>query len=273
VEDLGSQGMLPTHPELLDFLAQQYRDDCHWSLKKFLKTIVLSQTYQRSSVVPANNTDPRNQWLARGPRYRLTAEMVRDQALAVSGLLSEKIGGKSVMPQQPEGLWKSTYNATKWITAPGEDRYRRGLYTFWKRTTPYPSMITFDAGSREVCQVRRIHTNTPLQALVTLNDPVYLEAATGLAKRMTGDAKDDKAKAERGLRLALIRPAKEAEINAILEAHQAALEEFKANPDSAKAFLKEANATAPNGQSEPDYAAWSVAASVILNLDELITRG
>ena len=271
-EDFGSQGTLPTHPALLDFLALRYRDGCHWSLKQLLKTIVLSETYQRSSVIAPDNTDPRNLWLARGPRFRLTAEMVRDQALAVSGLLSEKIGGKSVMPPQPEGLWKSTYSTAKWVTAPGEDRYRRGLYTFWKRTTPYPSMITFDAGSREVCQVRRIHTNTPLQALVTMNDPVYLEAAAALARRMIKDAKDDRAKAARGLRLALIRPAKPAEIEAVIEANRAAKDEFQANAGSAEAFLKDANAIVPAGMKADDYAAWSVAASVILNLDELVTR-
>ncbi len=270
-EDLGSQGTLPTHPALLDWLALSYRDDCHWSLKKLLKTIVMSDAYQRSSVVPNPNPDPRNLWLSRGPRFRLTAEMVRDQALAVSGLLSEKVGGKSVMPPQPDGLWKSTYSAAKWVTAPGEDRYRRGLYTFWKRTTPYPSMITFDAGSREVCQVRRIHTNTPLQALVTLNDPVYLEAAAALARRMTSISGDERAKAARGLRLALIRPAKEAEIDAILEARNAALEEFKANASAAKDLLKNANVN--SSDNEADTAAWTVAASVILNLDELVTRG
>ncbi len=272
-EDFGSQGMLPSNPALLDWLALHYRDDCHWSLKKLLKTIVMSDTYQRSSIMGKEaSSDPRNIWLARGPRYRLTAEMVRDQALAVSGLLSDKIGGKSVMPPQPDGLWKSTYSAAKWVTAPGEDRYRRGLYTFWKRTTPYPSMITFDAGSREVCQIRRIHTNTPLQALVTMNDPVYLEAAAALARRMISDCKDDRTRAARGLRLALIRPAKDGEIDAVIEACQAAREEFKIDAGSSTAFLKDANASAPAGVSDSDFAAWSVAASVVLNLDELVTR-
>jgi hypothetical protein len=272
-EDFGSQGTLPTNPALLDWLASHYRDDCHWSLKRLLKTMVLSATYQRSSLMSDHaSDDTRNLWLARSPRYRLTAEMVRDQALAVSGLLSDKIGGKSVMPPQPDGLWKSTYSTAKWITAPGEDRYRRGLYTFWKRTTPYPSMITFDAGSREVCQIRRIHTNTPLQALVTMNDPVYLEAAAALAKRMISDGKDDRARATRGLRLALIRPAKAAEVDAVVEAYEAAKEEFKANASSAKAFLKDANAMVPSELEETDYAAWAVAASVILNLDEVVTR-
>ena len=268
-EDFGSQGMLPSNPALLDWLALSYRDDCHWSLKKLLKTIVMSETYQRSSVMGSDAAaDPRNLWLARGPRFRLTAEMVRDQALAVSGLLSPKLGGKSVMPPQPDGLWKSTYSAAKWVTAKDEDRYRRGLYTFWKRTTPYPSMITFDAGSREVCQVRRIHTNTPLQALVTLNDTVYLEASAALAERMLAEGKDARAHAARGLRLALIRPAKAGEIDAVVEAYEAAKAEFAANAGAAAKFLKEANV----GVGGIEEAAWAVAASVILNLDEVVTR-
>lgn len=273
-EDFGSQGALPSHPELLDWLAVHYRDDCRWSLKKLLKTIIMSSVYQQAFVLDEKRKelDPQNVWLSRGPRFRLTAEMVRDQALAVAGLLSGKLGGKSVMPPQPDGLWKSTYNAAKWETAAGEDRYRRGLYTYWKRTTPYPSMITFDAGSREVCQMRRVATNTPLQALVTMNDPVYLEAAGALAKRMIADRADDCLRAERGLRLALIRPAREEEIAAVLDAFRAAVDEFQADQDAAKAFLKELNVAPPAGADEANFAAWSVAASVILNLDELLTR-
>jgi len=278
-EDFGSQGALPSHPELLDWLSLHYRDDCRWSLKKLLKMIVTSETYRQAFVLDARRRelDPRNVWLSRGPRFRLTAEMVRDQALAVSGLLSDKIGGKSVMPPQPDGLWRSTYNAAKWVSAVGEDRYRRGLYTYWKRTTPYPSMIAFDAGSREVCQVRRIQTNTPLQALVTMNDPVYLEAAAALAKRMLaagpGDAaKDDAAKAERGLRLALIRSVSEQEIALVVEAYDAARHEFADDADAASTFLQEAGASPPEGVDAATFAAWTVAASVIVNLDEFLTR-
>ena len=145
----------------------------------------MSRTYRQSSNVndKALAVDPRNRLLSRGPRFRLSAEMVRDQALAVSGLLTNKTGGPSVMPPQPPGIWKSTYSGEKWKNAEGEDRYRRGLYTYLKRTSPYPAMTTFDAGSGEVCQIRRIRTNTPLQALITLNDVVYLEAAGQLAKQ------------------------------------------------------------------------------------------
>ncbi len=165
---------------LLDWLAIDFRDH-GWSLKQLLKTIVMSSTYRQSSVISETKLakDPQNRLLSRGPRFRMSAEMIRDQALAASGLLSYKIGGPSVMPPQPDGVWKSTYSDRKWVNAEGEDRYRRGLYTYWKRTSPYPAMTTFDAGSGEVCLMRRVRTNTPLQALITLNDPAYFEAAGG----------------------------------------------------------------------------------------------
>ncbi|HZL88907.1 MAG TPA: DUF1549 and DUF1553 domain-containing protein, partial [Pirellulaceae bacterium] len=274
-EDFGAQGSPPSHPYLLDWLAVHYRDDCHWSLKQLVRSIVTSSTYQQAFVVDANRRehDPRNVWLSRGSRQRLSAEVVRDQALAISGLLSAKMGGPSVMPPQPDGLWKSTYNASKWVTSSGEDRYRRGIYTYWKRTTPYPSMITFDAGSREVCLVRRIHTNTPLQALVTLNDPVYLEAAAALAKRII-QATDhgESCKAALGLRLALTRMPTGKEIELLEKLYEEALAEFSARPDAAEALLKEANSTPPEGVSASEHAAWTVVASAILNLDELLMR-
>src|SRR5207244_3435749 len=177
---------LPSHPELLDWLAVEFMDR-GWDMKAMLKTIVTSATYrQSSSVTPILLAkDPRSRLLARYPRRRLDAEFVRDQALALSGLLSGKIGGPSVYPPQPEGLWQAAFNGERtWPNSTGEDRYRRGLYTFWRRTVPYPSMATFDAPSRETCTVRRIRTNTPLQAFVTLNDPVYVEAAQALARRV-----------------------------------------------------------------------------------------
>ncbi|NDD66011.1 MAG: DUF1553 domain-containing protein, partial [Acidobacteria bacterium] len=168
-EDFGAQGSAPTNPELLDWLAATYRDQ-GWSLKRLIRTIVLTQTYrQASEITPSlREADPRNTFASRGARYRLSAETIRDQALSIAGLLSTKMGGPPVMPPQPSGLWRSTYNGQKWIDSEGEDRYRRGLYTYLKRTTPYPLMTTFDAGSGEVCQIRRLRTNTPLQALVTL---------------------------------------------------------------------------------------------------------
>ena len=165
-EDFGAQGALPTHPELLDWLATEFVAG-KWSQKAILRTIVRSATYRQSSAVSAalEERDPYNRLLARGPRVRMEAEMVRDTALAASGLLSPKMYGPSVYPLQPPGIWNMPYNSDKWTTSEGEDRYRRSLYTFWRRTSPYPSFMTFDATSREFCQVRRVRTNTPLQAL------------------------------------------------------------------------------------------------------------
>ena len=186
VEDMGTQGIQPTHRELLDYLAVEFMETDHWSVKKLLKKIVMSATYrQQSSASPeVIAKDPYNKLLARGPRVRLSAEAVHDQALAVSGLLSAKMYGPSVMPVQPAGIWQSPYDGETWKQSTGEDAHRRALYTYWKRTAPYPSMVTFDSPSREFCQLRRLRTNTPLQALVTLNDPVYVEAAQNLADYM-----------------------------------------------------------------------------------------
>lgn len=273
-EDFGTLGSGPTHPELLDWLAVEYRDN-GWSLKKLLKTILLSRTYRRASesTLEQRETDPRNQWLGRAPRFRLSGEVIRDQSLAAAGLLRLKKGGPPVMPPQPDGLWRSTYNGQKWVNAEGEDRFRRALYTYLKRTTPYPSMITFDAGSGEVCQIRRIRTNTPLQALVTLNDPVFLEAAGGLASRMLDAGGTDRSGAiERGLRWALIRPLRDGETEPLERLRRDALEEFHANPARGADLVKASRATPPEGVAEADFAAWIVVANTILNLDEFLTR-
>jgi len=185
-DDFGTVGIAPTHPELLDWLALYFKDEANWSVKTLLREIVLSSTYRQASTTSSEKLeiDPRNQLLSRGPRFRLSAEQVRDQALAVSGLLSEKQFGPSVMPPQPDGVWKNPYNGLNWKEAEGEDKHRRAIYTFYRRTGPYPSMLTFDAPTREFCISRRVRTNTPLQALVTLNDPAFWEAAQGLAKLM-----------------------------------------------------------------------------------------
>ncbi len=272
-EDFGALGAAPSNPDLLDWLAAEYRDN-GWSFKKLIKTIVLSETYrQASDITPAlREADPRNLLQSRGARFRLSAEAVRDQALAVSGLLSAKMGGPPVMPPQPAGLWRTTYSGKTWVDAEGEDRFRRGLYTYLKRTTPYPSMMTFDGGSGEVCQIRRIRTNTPLQALVTLNDPVYLEAAAGLARRMTEQAGTTTSRAARGLRLALIRPLRKGETAPLIALQKDAQRAFEAAPEKAEALLKSTRATAPKGISKPAFAAWIVTANAILNLDEFLTR-
>ncbi|MDO5978393.1 DUF1553 domain-containing protein [Flavivirga spongiicola] len=185
-EDFGTLGDKPTHPELLDWLALSFSKEWKWSVKKLLKTIVLSDTYKQSSVISeeTKGKDSYNQWLARSPRVRLSAEQIRDQALVVSGLLSNKMYGPSVMPHQPDGVWTVVYNNDEWKTSEGEDAYRRGLYTYLRRSSPYPSFISFDASERETCLSRRINTNTPLQALITLNDPVYFEAAIKLAQQV-----------------------------------------------------------------------------------------
>jgi hypothetical protein len=186
LENFGSAGEGPSHPELLDWLALHFQNDLHWDMKALLRELVTSATYRQSAAsTPAlHEKDPGNRLLARGPRQRLTAEMIRDQALVASGLLSRVVGGPPVMPPQPAGVWNSAYNFDQWKDAAGPDRYRRAVYTFIKRTTGYPSFLTFDASDRDTSLPRRIPTNTPLQALVTLNDPVYQEAADALANRV-----------------------------------------------------------------------------------------
>ena len=188
-EDFGTQGAQPSHPELLDWLATEFVKQ-GWRMKPLHKLIVTSATYRQSSAVsPALvERDPYNRLLARGPRFRLEAEMVRDVALAASGLLSRKIGGPSVFPPQPDGIWDIPYSSEKWTLSEGEDRYRRGIYTFIRRSAAYPSFMTFDATSREFCTVRRVRTNTPLQALTTMNDEAFFEAARALAARVLGES-------------------------------------------------------------------------------------
>jgi mono/diheme cytochrome c family protein len=227
-EDFGTQGNLPSHPELLDWLATEFmRTD--WDMKAILKTMAMSATYRQSSAVTPVllEKDPRNRLLARGARFRLDAEVVRDQALAAGGLLSRKLYGPPVMPWQPEGIWMVVYNGESWITSDGEDRYRRGLYTFLRRTSPYPSMITYDAPTGELCTIRRIRTNTPLQALASLNDPVSMEAAQHLALRALREAgPDDTARATRLFELLLVRPPRAAELDRILQLHRKAAAEL-----------------------------------------------
>jgi len=216
--------------------------------------------------------DPRNEFLSRGARFRLSAETVRDESLAVSGLLSEKMGGPPVMPPQPDGMWPSTYNGQKWINAEGEDRFRRAVYTYLKRTTPYPSMTSFDGGSGEVCQIRRIRTNTPLQAVVTLNDPVYLEPAGALAKRMTAIEGNAAATSEHGLRLALIRPVRVGESLPLTALQEDVQKSFEANSQGALSLIKSTRTTTPDGMTNAESASWIVVANTILNLDEFLTQ-
>lgn len=270
-EDFGSQGALPSHPALLDHLAIAFMED-GWSFKKLCRRIVLSQTYRQSSIAtPAQlERDPNNVLLSRGPRFRLSAEMVRDQALALSGLLSDRMYGPSVFPPQPNGVWQVVYSGARWEPSQGEDRHRRALYTYLRRTSPYPSMLTFDAPSREVCEPRRIRTNTPLQALVTLNDPVYVEAAQALARHSAADGGSAHDIARRMFERCLCRPADDAEVSRLAWLYFDELAHYSADPEAARLM-----ATDPIGPTEGDVrslAAWTVVASVVLNLDELLTR-
>lgn len=273
-EDFGSQGLPPSHPELLDWLAVDFMDH-GWSFKQLCKTIVMSRTYRQSSQAPPAllERDRFNRLLARGPRFRLEAEMIRDTTLAATGLLSRKRLGPSVMPYQPAGIWKSTYNTDKWETSPGEDRHRRGLYTFIKRTSPYPAMTTFDAPSRELCTVRRISTNTPLQALVTLNDQVYVEAAQHLARRMAteGGATVD-SRIAWALERTLLRPARPREVQVLAELYRKRLEHYRIATDAARLFVTDPLGPAPEGADVAELAAYTAVCNVILNLDEFLTR-
>ncbi|MCH2209318.1 MAG: DUF1553 domain-containing protein [Lentisphaerales bacterium] len=219
LEDFGSQGKKPTHPELLDYLAYNFMHKHNWSMKSFIKEIVSTDTYKRSSNVSQSqlSKDPRNRFLARFPRIRLTPEQIRDQALRASGLLSEKMFGPSVMPYQPNGVWQTVYSGKKWQTSKNGDQHRRALYTYWRRTSPFPAMETFDMTSRENCTTRRIRTNTPLQALVTLNDPGFMEMAAALGKRMKDQSGDFKSKINKAFSLLLIRNATNQEVSLLEE--------------------------------------------------------
>lgn len=275
-EEFGSQGEYPSHPELLDWLAIELVES-GWDIKKFHKLLVSMSTYRQSSRVTPEllEADPFNILLTRGPRQRLSAEMIRDQALFAGGLLSGKMYGPPTRPPRPKlGLRAAFGGSTDWNDSTGEDRYRRGIYTEWRRSMPYPSMATFDAPNREVCTVRRSQTNTPLQALVTLNDPVYLEAAQALARRAVEEVGDeDPARiAGRILQLALIRPAKPAEIDPLTDYHQIAYRTFLQDAEGAKALATEPLGAPEKGSDLVNLAAWTAVANVVLNLDEVFQK-
>jgi hypothetical protein len=270
LEDMGTQSDPPSHPKLLDYLAWRVMKDYNWSIKELIREIVTSNTYKQSSVLsPALFAeDPQNKWYARGPRIRLNAEQIRDQALAVSGLLSNKMYGIPVMPPQPEEIWQTVYSGETWVDAEGEDRYRRGIYTFLKRTSPYPSMATFDAGSREVCLSRRIITNTPLQALVTLNDPVFLEASFHLAKKMTeNNLSQPKSAIAYGYKKLIWLEISETKSQAMLSLYHQGLFNYKSNPELLENFFG-----IKSQEITPELAAMSLVANALLNLDEFLTK-
>jgi len=267
MEDFGSQGDRPAHPELLDWLARRFMHDYQWSMKRLLRAIVLSATYRQDARLTPEGLerDPDNRLLARGPRLRLSAEQIRDQALAVSGLLSGKMYGPSVMPYQPEGVWQTVYNGSSWELSEGEDRYRRAVYTFLKRTSPYPSAMQFDASSREVCQVARIRTNTPLQALVLLNDPTFVETAQHFARRMQQAAGTPPEQIKEGYYRLVFREMPEAKLSALLELYDKALKKQRTANSSLVRLTGQDN-------EDPELAALTVVANAMLNLDEVVMK-
>jgi mono/diheme cytochrome c family protein len=270
-ENFGTQGTLPSHPELLDWLATEFMRQ-GWSMKNIVRLIVTSATYRQSSRVTPEllERDPYNKLLARGPRFRAEAETMRDIALAASGLLSPKIGGPSVFPYQPEGIWDRPYSDDEWVMSEGEDRYRRGIYTFIRRTAPYPTLTVLDAPSREFCTIRRVRTNTPLQALTTLNDPAFFEAARALAKKiMLEGGADTSARAIYGFRRCVSRRPSALELNRLLAFYHQQEAHFASDPKAAVEVLKD---YANPSFNVADQAAWTLVANVLLSMDETITK-
>ncbi len=283
LEDLGTQGIQPTHPELLDYLAYNFMNGMDWRTKTLLKTMVMSATYQQSSNMTSalQVKDPQNKLYARAPRVRLSAEQLRDQILAVSGLLMDSLYGKSVYPFQPDGVWNSPYDGATWKQSPGNQQYRRALYTYWKRSSPFPSMLTFDGVNREVCMSRRIRTNTPLQALVALNDSTYLVAAVALAKKMVGRAvkspnTDGTSRVNRegvsqqiaaGYALAMGQSISQEKRQVLERLYNTALQQFLSHKNKAKQPI-------PNVLTEqtPEMAALAMVANAIMNLDEFVNK-
>ncbi|HKP11618.1 MAG TPA: DUF1553 domain-containing protein, partial [Blastocatellia bacterium] len=278
-EDFGSQGEPPTHPELLDYLAAEFIRG-GWDVKAMMKLVVTSATYRQSSKLTPElrERDPENRWLARGPRSRLQAELVRDNALAVAGLLNEAVGGPSVSPYQPAGLWEEMafgdgFSAQTYRQSQGRDLYRRSLYTFWKRTVPPASLLTFDAPDREKCVARRAVTNTPLQALVLMNDPTYVEAARALAARALREGgRDATSRLRYAFRLATARWPTAAEVGVLRELLTKQLGAYRRDNKAALALLKVGESPLDAKLDVAETAAWAVVASAILNLDETITR-
>jgi hypothetical protein len=275
MEDFGSQGAWPTHPELLDWLAVEFRDS-GWNVKHVLKLMVMSATYRQTSTVTeqARQRDPYNYLLARQARFRLDAEMIRDNALAVGGLLSRKVGGPSVKPYQPAGYWALlNFPKREWQNDKGEGLYRRGVYTYWCRTFPHPSMLAFDAPSREECTVERPRSNTPLQALVLLNDPSYVEAARAFAEHVLRDGgKETGSRLQYAYRRALGRPARPEEVAVLSELYERHLKQYQADQAAAQGVQTVGDHPAAKDLDAAELAAWTSVTRVLLNLHETMTR-
>jgi hypothetical protein len=269
LEDMGTQGMDPTHRELLDHLSWRFMHDYKWSVKRLVKELMMSATYRQDSRITKElrEKDLFNKLYARGPRMRLSAEQLRDQFLSISGVLRTEMYGKGVMPWQPEGIWNSPYNSAKWENAKGDDRYRRAVYTYWKRSAPYPSMITFDGAQRVVCNPRRIRTNTPLQALVTLNDSVYIDLARHFVDRMQregGEQVNDQI--AKGYEWIMYKPIPAGKLGILSKLYQTAFDEYKTHPDRIDSLLGE------QVKKDASSAALLVVANTLFNLDEVITK-
>ncbi len=272
VEDFGAQGDWPSHPDLLDWLAVEFQDS-GWDVKRLLRTIVTSATYRQSSHANPQAGDPENRLLSRGPRFRLPAEMIRDQALQVSGLLVEKVGGPSVRPYQPAGLIKELHGTEDYVQEHGPNLYRRGLYTFWKRTVAPPTLMTFDAANRETCVVRETRTNTPLQALNLMNDVTYVEAARALAQRALregGTTADGRL--TRAFRLATLRTPRPAELSVLRAGLLQHLADYRRDRPAAAKLTAIGEAPRPADVDVVELAAYTAVCNLILNLDEVITK-
>ncbi len=270
-EDFGSQGEPPSHPELLDWLATEFMRT-HWDVKRMMRLLVTSATYRQSSAVSKHaETDPDNRLLSHAPRVRLSAEMVRDQALAAAGLLVEHTGGPSVKPYQPPGLGKEL-NGTDLELDHGDKLYRRSLYTFWKRTSPQPTMTAFDAPGREMCSVRPTRTSTPLQALALMNDVTFVEASRVLAQRVMHEGKTPEQRVSRAFRLLLARDPKADELRLLLANWQDQLTRFRADPTAAKALISAGESPRDEKLPLAEHAAYAALCALIMNLDEAITR-
>jgi len=277
VEDFGTRAEFPSHPELLDWLATEFVR-LNWDTKAMLKTIVMSATYRQSSAITkkALETDPLNRLLGRGSRFRLNAEVIRDQALATSGLLFSKVGGPSVYPPQPKGIWDETNfygNLRNYRADSSFGRYRRSMYTIWKRTAAPPNMLLFDAPTREACRVRRSRTNTPLQALTLMNDETYLEASRVLAQRAInegGKVLDDQLR--QAFRLVLLRQATDSELMLLRNGYQKRLSKYQKDPDATRGVISQGVAPVDKRINPAELAAMSTVCMTLLNLDEAVTK-
>ena len=276
-EEFGSQGEWPSHPELLDWLASEFVASS-WNIKALQRKIVVSATYRQDASASrlGLEKDPENRLLGRGPRFRVDAEGVRDIAMAVSGLLDPRIGGPSVFPYQPPGLWgQVSFEGTRdYVQSEGSENYRRGLYTYWRRSIPYASFTLFDAPTRETCTVRRPRTNTPLQALNLLNDPVYLEAARALGQRILAKGGDTAtSRVAFAFRVCLGRSPTETERRVLESAFQREFQRFSKDREAANRLIHLGHSRPPVDVDIAELAAWTVVGSTLLNLDETITKG